>query len=1204
MFLLVLPLVLLSEPPVLTEVAANPLSETSGEFVEVFNPSTSPVCVADYSITDGDALDFIVPWSESVHGPFPHPGMLLETDTIPPGVFAIILELDYPDDPVLSIEPGTIILTTGDHAICNGLAASSDPLTLFDGSGSADSCAVSTYGTPVPSDQWQDRDDDGLDGIPFDPGDGNTVERYPWSSPDQEGAWFISPPGGTPGRHASAQPDTMNVSCSSVWTIPAEPEAWEPFQVFAAFTCTGNSPPESGSLTIFLDSQGDSTAGPGEVLAVFDPSTLQPGATDTFSVVTSLEQGWYLPSAIAEVTGDTTPNDDMAALPLPVGGGVNVVVTEVMANPLEEDFGEYLEVHYPGPGIMPLAGCSFTDGDALDIVAPWEEGPLADPDAVYSAFLISGAYALVMDPEYVMGGQSYDLAPGTVVMTVGNTTLGNGLTGNDPITFYGPYGTEQADVHSTYGTPIASEDPLSCDDDGLDGIPFDPGENISVERLSPSMPDVEFAWAASPAGGTPGLPADQPDSTDAGLQSLTVHPEAATPGEMITLTAVVANLGTTGLQSCIVTVFMDSDADSLPGSGEVLAEVILPAMAPGDSDTVTVSLTSPEPGGWLTAALVSAEGDQNESNDLGMAHFTSGAGVLLVITEVLCNPEVEDFDEFIELFYPGPGVFDVTDCRFTDGDALDLIVGWDPSYGVLQPPGLSSGPWLPQGSYALVLDREYASGGQPYQMPPGTVVLTTGNTTLGDGLTSTDPVTLYAATGTMTTDVMSTYGTPLASDDPLLRDDDGLDGIPLDPGEGNSVQRIGPLYPDMEGSWAVSAAGPTPGDHPPVLCTGVNTEAVNLECSPPMGPGDLAVELTAKFTNTGMDTLPEAGLTVGFYVDQDGSGHATAEELLGSLQAGPLTPGDTLDAVWTWEAVTGSMGLIVTGTCELDSFPDDDVSSCVWNPAPSVVMNEIMYAPEPGRPEWVELTACPGIAVLLLEWSFEDSRESTVFCSDSLTILEDSFVILTSDSSGFMEHWPEVDCPVLQPPSWPALNNSTQQGETWADRLIIRDGEGTPVDYVPYDDDWGGSQGVSIERKGSLFPGWDAGSWAGCTCGGTPGTENSCALQGSEGGFLEYGPDPFSPDGDGNDDVLSISVNPEWDVSEITLTVYNVQGRVVAELAARESCSGSMNKVWDGTDDHGGRLPVGRYIVYVDVRGTVSGEHREACGVVILARVL
>ena len=119
---------LLSGSFCISEVCSNPPDETAGEFVEFHNDSTEAIDVYGYTITDGDALDDLLPWS----GSFPHSEVVLETTVIPPGGYAVLLEEGYLNDPWLTFQPGTVILTTGDNSICNGLAASSDPLTLFD----------------------------------------------------------------------------------------------------------------------------------------------------------------------------------------------------------------------------------------------------------------------------------------------------------------------------------------------------------------------------------------------------------------------------------------------------------------------------------------------------------------------------------------------------------------------------------------------------------------------------------------------------------------------------------------------------------------------------------------------------------------------------------------------------------------------------------------------------------------------------------------------------------------------------------------------------------------------------------------------------------------------------------------------------------------------------------------------------------------
>ena len=1199
----VIQLVLLSQSPVITEIAANPLVEISGEFVEIFNPSSEPLCVSSFSITDGDALDELFPWDETIYGSFPHPGMLLGTDTIPAEGFALVFELDYPDNPVYEIPPGTVILTTADHAICNGLAASSDPLTLFDSDGTADSNAVSTYGTPVNSDIWQERDDDGLDGIPFDPGEGFTVERFPWSSPDEEGFWLTGPEGGTPGTHAEAPPDTLNISCDSIWTDPVEPPAGTPFEILASFTCWGNISPSSGTLFLFLDSQGDSIPTPDEILAEFPATWLEPGSTETFMTEATLDQGWYLPSALAEVPQDEYPFDDFSSIATAVGGGVDPVITEVLCNPIEEDYGEFIEIYYPGPGIFPLVGCSFTDGDALDVIATWSETPLTDPDALYAAYLPADGYCLVLDPEYIYGSQPYDLAESTYVFTVENTTIGNGLTCNDPITLYDLNGTAQINVLSTYGTPLIFDDPLLCDDDGLDGIPYDPGDH-SVQRRLFSLPDEEYSWVTSPEGGTPGAPAECSDTTDAAVDSLMMTPPDPEPGNALLITAVFSNRGTLPFTEAEVTIFLDMNTDSIAQPDEILLTELADSLYPGENGSISVTISAPETGCYLAAARISLEGDLVSENDFVHESFTAGGGVPLVISEVLCNPSNEDHDEFIEIWYPGPGVFDVSGCSFTDGDALDELIPWNSEYGILQDPDVICSQFLPADCFAVILDREYADGFQPYNFPSGTVILTTGNTTLGDGLSQNDPISLYASSGTTSSDVMSTYGTPVDSDEPLLRDDDGLDGIPFDPGEDNSAQRKELSAPDAFDNWITSNDGPTPGAPPPFIAEGMNAASLGMKCAPPMGPDDENTILTALFTNSGTDTIPSGELSIAFYNDADQSGAPSESELIDSYVCGPVAPGDSIEANCQWVSCPGEMLLFALAICASDSFPSDDTTSCIWNTHGSIVLNEIMYSPAPGEPEWVEIVNRSGNPIQLSGWTFEDSRNQVVFCDDTLFLQPDSFAVIVSDSSMFRELWTDVECPVLQPSSWPTLNNSTQQGEEWADQLILRDITGQATDYVPYDDDWGGAAGISLEKLNPDLNGYDSASWSGCMSGGTPGKENSCTSGSAGGEFLEFRPNPFSPDGDGRDDLLTIEMNFDSPENEVTLEIYNVQGRLILKLLNREICGSSRVITWDGTGENGRRLVIGRYIIFLGSRATATGEFREACEVVILARPL
>jgi hypothetical protein len=191
------------------------------------------------------------------------------------------------------------------------------------------------------------------------------------------------------------------------------------------------------------------------------------------------------------------------------------------------------------------------------------------------------------------------------------------------------------------------------------------------------------------------------------------------------------------------------------------------------------------------------------------------ASAQMVISEVMADPlSLDDHDEFIELFNASGGAMDIDGWSITDGDDVDTIEAWNS--GVLGPlvdgDVVTDTTLVPAGGFAVILDREYNDAGagasQPYDFPSGTVVVTLDDTTIGSELTESDPVTLYDDGGTSGADVVDTYGTPMSSDDPLLRDDDGLDGIPLSVAQGNSAQRLDPNGSDEESNWIENIASP------------------------------------------------------------------------------------------------------------------------------------------------------------------------------------------------------------------------------------------------------------------------------------------------------------------------------------------------------------------------------------------------------------
>lgn len=150
-----------------------------------------------------------------------------------------------------------------------------------------------------------------------------------------------------------------------------------------------------------------------------------------------------------------------------------------------------------------------------------------------------------------------------------------------------------------------------------------------------------------------------------------------------------------------------------------------------------------------------------------------------------------------------------------------------------------------------------------------------------------------------------------------------------------------------------------------------------------------------------------------------------------------------------------------------------------------VIINEFMYAPESGNPEFVEILNVSEKLLDLNGWMLQDNTSSAYSVSDSELLLDaGEFLVLTSDSSALANLYGSVN--VHQMSSFPALNNSSP------DAVRLKTASGSLVDSVAYDQSWGGDA-VSLERRLTSAPSRYQANWAESESpdGATPGKVNS-----------------------------------------------------------------------------------------------------------------
>lgn len=157
-----------------------------------------------------------------------------------------------------------------------------------------------------------------------------------------------------------------------------------------------------------------------------------------------------------------------------------------------------------------------------------------------------------------------------------------------------------------------------------------------------------------------------------------------------------------------------------------------------------------------------------------------------------------------------------------------------------------------------------------------------------------------------------------------------------------------------------------------------------------------------------------------------------------------------------------------------------------------VIINELMYAPSSGQPEWVELYNSGPDSINIKDWTIcnKTGVRYAIRRSDSF-IHSHSYLVLTNSNS-FADYHPEaIGSFILVDWSQYFLVNT-------GDTVTLRDNHGRTVDSVYYTPSWGGSGGKSLERKSASGPSRTQNNWgssidpAGCT----PGRVNSISLKG------------------------------------------------------------------------------------------------------------
>ncbi|HRX51106.1 MAG TPA: lamin tail domain-containing protein [Candidatus Krumholzibacteria bacterium] len=542
-----------------------------------------------------------------------------------------------------------------------------------------------------------------------------------------------------------------------------------------------------------------------------------------------------------------------------------------------------------------------------------------------------------------------------------------------------------------------------------------------------------------------------------------------------------------------------------------------------------------------------------------------------LLNEVLYDPEGADGGhEFVELFNPADAPLPLAGValEFANGAVGDVwSVRWTGAEADTLPP---RGLWL-------IADRGWAG--------PADAVASLG---LQNG-----PDAVRLRRGETVLDLLG-YG---ALVEPAL-----FEGAPH-PGSGSGASLArrpdGADTDDNAADWSV-AAEPTPGAYNMRLHSLRILESVT---EPPcrFAPAR-PFTLTATLENDGQETWPG-----GLVALRDAAGDLLTEAAAPALASGAA-------GVWRGVWSPRDTGLVrpvlhpVSGGAELSlALPPLRVG------VPRLTLREVLPAPEPGAPEWVEVRAEGEGPLDLGGWTLADEGgapralperllvpgERLVLCADPQELAGWYMARLARGAPEPCAVDPSSHADVLAG-GWPVLNNTAATGEPYADRLLLRGPDGVVADWVAWDGGWPApAPGRSLERVSVPPRGAVERSWAPSPAafGSTPGCPDAAAASTPTAGGLALSP-ALIPAGGGT--ALGFALSEQeasWD-----LRVLSPEGATVRRLGGDALGPGPRALTWDGTDDRGLRLPPGPRVILLRVRDAEGRLRRRAAGVVVLDR--
>ncbi len=677
----------------------------------------------------------------------------------------------------------------------------------------------------------------------------------------------------------------------------------------------------------------------------------------------------------------------------------SLTISEVMFYPASGP-NEFIEIYN-------TSSTNTIDLDSLKIIY-YTSNPDFIIDAGEGTLLPPESYAIILEGDYIIGSGIYDgiIPSNALVLKINDNAFG------------------------TSGMANTSDRPIwlvNTTDDTLEAYTYSANNSqaFSDEKINLVKDSSSSNWANSLVqNGTPGFQNSvTPVQFDLALSSLTFSPTLIFEGDDVTITVKVMNLGSDIAANYSVEIYNDVNFDSVADPGEIIFSQNYFNLASGDSISASTVMNSLTAGNYQIIAKVVFAQDENLLNNSKIKSFNvypPGNNYNdLVINEIMYAPSSGE-PEWVELFNRTPSSINLKHWTFSDNSTSVEITNND----------------------ILIPSEDY-------------IVLTKDSSILNFYNVGSEIIKVNIPALNNTGDAVVIKDSVGAIIDSVLYSPDwgGNSG-------GKSLERISiEQNSNDETNWgtSVNPFKATPGRINSLTQKDFDLVADDISFNPEFPLSSDSVSISAKIKNAGLNSA-----TFSIQLFEDTNLDSIPDLLLETLNGLNLSAGDSSLNTFSYliQNIQTKRGFEINVVFSSDQDTSNNRFYKTIEPGfppQSIVVNEIMYTPAGGEPEWIELYNKSGVEINLNGWNISD-----VFTTPTTTTIEEdyffqpnSYLVISRSLSIYNFHrFIPSDVIVI---SIPSLNNDV-------DGVVLKDNRGLAIDSVLYSSQWGGTNGYSLER--------------------------------------------------------------------------------------------------------------------------------------------